>query len=87
MDIDKCKERVADPWGWNRSHQCTRKIWKDGYCKQHHPDTVKEREIKKEERYRQEFEKSVYGQLRKAHERIKELEEEIKQLRGQDAQK
>jgi len=27
-----------------RGHRCSRRAVKDGYCKQHHPDTVKARE-------------------------------------------
>ena len=37
----RCKERV-----WNgqfSDYPCSRKDWKDGYCKQHHPDSVKKR--------------------------------------------
>jgi len=30
-----------------RPHQCNRKPWKDGWCKQHHPDTVNVRVEKK----------------------------------------
>tara|TARA_A100000171_G_scaffold53079_1_gene76398 strand:- start:65606 stop:65977 length:372 start_codon:yes stop_codon:yes gene_type:complete len=32
--------------GWH-SKQCSRKVWKDGFCKQHHPDTVRERNRKR----------------------------------------
>lgn len=37
----RCKERV-----WNgqfSDYPCSRKDWKDGFCKQHHPDSVKKR--------------------------------------------
>jgi hypothetical protein len=38
---EKCKEQVSrDMWHTNR---CYRNAWKDGYCKQHHPDSVKTR--------------------------------------------
>jgi hypothetical protein len=40
MDINHCQEKVFDGW---HDFQCKRKIWNDGYCKQHHPDTVKAR--------------------------------------------
>jgi len=39
-----CQKVTWANWG---SHQCSRKPWKDGYCKQHHPDTVKYREAKR----------------------------------------
>jgi len=35
---ENCKQRIFS--GWN-NYQCSRKAVKDGYCKQHHPDTVK----------------------------------------------
>jgi hypothetical protein len=28
-------------------HQCNRRPWKDGWCKQHHPDTEKARDAKR----------------------------------------
>ena len=37
---DNCKKEVSTPGVWSRQHQCTRKATKDGYCKQHHPDTI-----------------------------------------------
>jgi hypothetical protein len=39
---DKCKEQVRGVVGFG-SHRCYRKAVKDGYCKQHHPDTVAQR--------------------------------------------
>lgn len=44
---DQCKENVVRYDGLARyEHQCTRKAVRDGFCKQHHPDTVKERDAK-----------------------------------------
>ena len=52
-----CKEQVWHQSGqWGRQHRCTRKAWKDGYCKQHHPDSVKERNKKSIEKYRKQQE-------------------------------
>jgi len=68
--IDKkyCRKDVQDSSGW-RWHQCSRKAVKDGYCKQHHPDTYAVRRNKSAEKYEAE------EKLRKApFERIKELE-------------
>jgi hypothetical protein len=40
-----CKKSVYVASGnWGHSHQCSRKVKLDGYCKQHHPDTVKARD-------------------------------------------
>lgn len=35
-----------------RSKQCTRKIWKGNFCKQHHPETVKAKNEKRERRWK-----------------------------------
>ena len=40
-DPSRCKASVSGKgqWGWLHQHQCKRKPWKDGWCRQHHPDT------------------------------------------------
>ena len=62
-------------------YQCTRKIWKDGFCKQHHPNTVAERQKKQEERWKTKLDNSPWVLLGKAQKRIKELEEENAELK------
>lgn len=37
---NRCKESIFRDW---HNYQCQRKAWKDGYCKQHHPDEVKKK--------------------------------------------
>ena len=32
-----CRKKVYRDWHF---HQCARKVWRDGYCQQHHPDTI-----------------------------------------------
>ncbi len=51
MDNKKCKKRVYQGW---HDYPCSRKAIKDGYCKQHHPDSVKARQEKSDKRYREE---------------------------------
>ena len=41
-DPKHCKASVTDPWAI-QVRQCSRKPWKDGWCKQHHPDEEKKR--------------------------------------------
>lgn len=55
---ERCKESVypSDRDGSFYPHQCERKAWKDGYCKQHHPDSVKERNEKARQRHEQRWE-------------------------------
>ena len=45
MDETRCREKVLDRWNaWPTYHQCERKAAKDGFCTQHHPDTVAARQ-------------------------------------------
>lgn len=37
---NRCKKDVHSDGGFHY-HRCFRKIWKDGWCKQHHPETEK----------------------------------------------
>ena len=41
MTPQKCKQRVMRGY---REYQCSGKEWKDGFCKQHHPDMIKARD-------------------------------------------
>jgi len=67
---EQCKANVVKYDGLARyAYQCTRKAVKDGFCKQHHPDTAKERAAKnhakwEEKRKRQSW--YVLEQLRAA---------------------
>lgn len=72
MRSDRCMKEV---WcdGVFRVRQCSRKIWKDGYCKQHHPEAVAQR---REESKRKQQEKIERDPLVVARKRIAELERE-----------
>ena len=65
MDETRCKEEVCGKSRWPRYHQCQRKAVRDGYCIQHHPEAVKEREIKSRERYEEKFKNSDFYRLKK----------------------
>lgn len=58
---DKCKERIRGKgrWGSFNRVQCTRDAVKDGYCKQHHPDSVKARFEKSQAKWDAEREESA----------------------------
>ncbi len=87
MDTSKCKKTVYpnDRWGAFHGHQCHRKVWKDGFCKQHHPDTEEAHQEAKEKKWEKEREErkrnDPYLLLRKANERIEELEAENTELK------
>lgn len=55
--MDRCQGRVYTGRGWDRirGRQCTRKIWKDGYCKIHHPDSEEKRRNKSIEREEEKY--------------------------------
>jgi len=53
LDPTRCHYDVWASRGAGSTHyQCTKKIWKDRWCKQHHPDSIAERARQAEERYR-----------------------------------
>lgn len=59
MDKERCKQYVVEPGGFHQ-HQCYKPIWKEGYCKIHHPSSVAKREKEKEERYEKKRKKDPY---------------------------
>ena len=77
---ERCKEQVWPAGEWH-GHQCTRKAIKDGYCKTHHPDTVKVRIEKSNKRYEEKIAKSPIGQLKKAQEEIESLTQQLESAR------
>lgn len=50
--IEMCKARTYSNF---YPETCSRRAWKDGYCKQHHPDTVKSRNASRQEKYEAEY--------------------------------
>lgn len=42
-DPGRCLRLVSAPGMWH-SHQCSRKVVRDGFCTQHHPDSEKKRQ-------------------------------------------
>lgn len=79
LDPDRCQEKVSDGWHWR---QCSRKPWKNGYCKQHHPDSVKARSEESEKKSQIQRANSPFVKLDEAKKRIKELEFENNELRA-----
>lgn len=48
--MNRCNKKVRTGRLGLLEHQCMRRAIKDGYCWQHHPDAVKERERKAEKK-------------------------------------
>lgn len=44
LDPNRCKAGVWGNERWASYGQCSRKPFKDGWCKQHHPDSERERQ-------------------------------------------
>ncbi len=53
-DTERCKEQISKNWS---NYQCSNKEWKDGFCKIHHPDSVKSRQEKSRKRWEEKWEK------------------------------
>jgi hypothetical protein len=47
----RCKASVTEKGRWSYPYQCKRMSWRDGWCKQHHPDTEAKRAKESQERY------------------------------------
>jgi len=77
-----CRADVYTP-GRMRSHQCRRKAKEDGYCHQHHPETVRAREEKSRADYAAAMEKSPWRMLEKSQIKRAELEERVKCLEAE----
>ncbi len=71
MDHTRCKEMV---WAGYHKHQCSRKRWKDGYCKQHHPDSVAKRREEQTKRYEQRRKEAPWYRMRE----MQKLNESLK---------
>jgi hypothetical protein len=79
MDSTRCQERVYpnERWGSFHGHQCKFKVWKDCYCKKHHPYTVKARHEAREKAWKKQRENNPLLLLQKANVRIEELERQL----------
>lgn len=52
--MERCKKQFFKNWS---NYQCQNNAWKDGFCKIHHPDTVKARRDKSAKRWEEKWEK------------------------------
>jgi len=70
----KCKEQVREAGMWPRYHQCKRNAIKDGYCNQHHPDTIREKAEKKQAEYIQKRDNSPVRKLWRACDQLEQAD-------------
>lgn len=78
IDTNRCKAAVHDGGRSVSFHQCTRKPWRDGWCKQHHPDTEATRD--KERRARWEMESRARRREAQINAARREALDAIKQI-------
>jgi len=57
-DPARCMASVSPSVRGAISHQCQKKIWKDGFCKQHHPDTIEAKNDAREQKWQEESERN-----------------------------
>ena len=84
MSFDKarCQTSVPDRQSGFHFHQCSRKIWKDDTCRQHHPDTVAKRRAAKVERWNKKTAAHVapYVVLEEQQQTIKRYEKALQHI-------
>ncbi len=85
FDPKWCKAKVGDGTGW-QWFQCQRRPWRDGWCKQHHPDSVAERQRERSQRYEEKYQRSPEVQLDWACKEIARLKAENARLRARIAE-
>lgn len=71
---NSCKAGYTSVAG--RYWQCSHKIWKDGWCMEHHPETEAARRAQSEQRRQERYNRTPAGQLVKAREEIARLKAE-----------
>jgi len=86
-DKKRCKQEVASAGIWFRWHRCKKYAVKDGYCKQHHPDTVTERQEKRDKKFDEQQKQSTWYQLREAKKKITQLERKIERMKNEKNRK
>jgi hypothetical protein len=67
-----CKKLVHDSFGFGH-HECTRWAVKDGFCKQHHPDTVKEGDKARHAEWEENRKKEPWYVLAEVKEELAEM--------------
>lgn len=82
---EKCKEMVVPSGRYGSFHtrRCHFMAVKDGYCKMHHPDSVKKREELSKKRFDKKRSETSWYKLKLARTEIEELKTEIVRLKAE----
>ena len=76
-DPNKCPEIVPTAGVRMSYHQCRGKVVKDGYCRLHHPDAVKERQAEAARKHEEKWANSPFMRLKAEQERCADLERRL----------
>ena len=74
LDRSRCARTLIRGTWPTYKEQCSRKVWKDGWCKQHHPDNVKARHAELDRSAMEKWNNTPQMRLVRAGERIATLE-------------
>jgi len=77
-DPKRCKASVSTHDRAALSYQCSRKPWKDGWCKQHHPDSEKARLEEVRRRSEEKWANSPAARTRREIERLQNINAELR---------
>ena len=84
MMVEKCKAQVYGRGLPFKGAKCSKPIWKDGYCKIHHPESVKKRREDSDRKYQEKLANDPIHKMRREIERLNEtvaiLQARIKEL-------
>ena len=84
-ELKRCKQRVSPKgqWGAFHQYQCHRNSVRDGFCTQHHPDTVKARSEAADVAFRLKMDRKAapFVALSESKVKIEKLEQDVKVLR------
>ena len=75
--MSRCKEQVMRGYHMGT---CARNATKDGYCKQHHPDSIAERDRLREEADAIKQHNSIYSRFARLHEKHNELKATLAEI-------
>jgi hypothetical protein len=78
IDEKRCAACIAHGTRAPTFAQCQRKIWRDGWCRQHHPETEKVRSEASTKYYEARFAAGPWGQLERVRRRVKVLERQLR---------
>ena len=73
---ERCKKTIYSR-GSFRGDQCSKLIWKEGFCRIHHPESVKKRQEKSDRYFEAQRENSPYVRLSKEIGRLKSINADL----------